>query len=351
MSLTPLNALNSFLHVARRLNFTLAAQDLGVSPSALSWAVRQLEAKVGAMLIVRSPRGAVLTDAGQRILDNAGPAIEVALATLKDVKGEPGEAVGRIRLAVPTGAVTLVLARLLPQFTERHPRVHVDISVENRYVNVGDGGFDAGIRLVEEVDRDTDRVRLSGPGRVVVAAAPSYLRRRGVPTAPGDLLQHDLICARFGPREEPWEWELKRGKKTWRIPARGPVTANDSAVTRALAVAGGGLLYAFEAVIADELARGRLRIVLEQYAPRAAGLFLHYPARSQGSRALQAFVDVAREVAEKETGAAPPRQARRSRAASQPRKASSEPPVRQPEPSAAPSGGAASGARARGKRR
>ena len=177
--------------------------------------------------------------------------------------------------------------------------MEVDVRVENRFVNIVAEGIDAGIRLVEAIDRDMVHVRLADPGRIVVAAAPSYLKRRGIPQKATDLLQHDCICMRFGTSGESWAWELERGEKTWRVPVRGPVTTNDHELMRILAVAGVGLLYSFEPVIADELARGRLRVVLEQYAPTVPGLFLYFPNRAQASPALRAFVGVARETAEK----------------------------------------------------
>lgn len=223
MAFTPLNALNAFLAVARRRSFAAAARDLGVSTSALSQSVRQLE--------------------------------------------------------------------------ERYPNVEVDVRVDNRFVNIVAEGFDAGIRLVEAIDRDMVHVRLSGPARLVVAAAPSYLERRGVPRKPTDLLQHDCICSRLSQSGELWAWELERGKKTWRVPVRGPVATNDAELPRALALAGVGLFYALEPLIADELARGGLRIVLEPYAPTVPGLFLYFPSRAQISPASRALVEVALEAA------------------------------------------------------
>jgi DNA-binding transcriptional LysR family regulator len=241
MAFTPLNALNSFLGVARRRSFAEAARDLGVSTSALSQAVRQLEARVGVPLLTRTSRSVALTDAGKRLLEKAGPAMEQALESLKTVTAQPGEVTGRVRLTVPTVAVTLILTRLLPRFVERYPKVEVDVCVENRFVDTVAEGLDAGIRLVEAIDRDMVHVQLWGSGRIVVAAAPSYLKRRGVPSKATELLQHDCICMRFGTSGEPWAWELERGKKTWRVPVRGPVTTNDHALTRALA--GGGRAF------------------------------------------------------------------------------------------------------------
>jgi DNA-binding transcriptional LysR family regulator len=297
MAFTPLNALSAFLAVARRLSFAAAAREVGVSTSALSQSVRQLEARLGVALLTRTSRSVALTEAGQRLLEHAGPAIDQALESLKTVTARPGEVSGRVKITVPAAAAPLVLARLLPRFVAQHPRVEVDVSVDDGFVDMVSQGYDAGIRLVEAIDRDMVHVRLSPPCRVVVAGAPRYFKRRGVPQVPEDLLQHDCICVRRARSGEPFAWELERGKKAWRVPVRGPVTTNEPALRRALAVAGVGLIYAMEPVIADELVRGRLRVVLDAYAPSVPGLFLYFPSRARISPAFRAFVDVARESA------------------------------------------------------
>jgi len=297
MAFTPLNALNSFIAVARHRSFAAAARHLGVSTSALSQSVRQLEVRLGVTLLTRTSRTVALTDAGQRLLENAGAAVDQALESLKTVSVRPGEVTGRVRLSVPGSAVALVLARLLPRFIERYPKVEVEVQVENRFVNIIAEGLDAGIRLSEAIERDMVQVRLTDPGRFVVAAAPSYLARRGTPQKPPDLLQHDCICIRTSMDGARYAWELERGRKTWRVPVQGTVTTNDTELMRVLAIAGVGLLYMFEPEIADELRRGSLRLVLEQYAAAVPGFFLYFPSRAQVSPALRAFVDVAREMA------------------------------------------------------
>jgi len=296
MAFTPLNALNSFLAVARKRSFAAAARELGVSTSALSQSVRQLESRLGVTLLTRTSRTVATTEAGQRLLENAGPAVEQALESLKTVSARPGEVTGRVRLSVPTAAVPLVLARLLPRFAERHPKVEVEVFVENRFVNMVAEGLDAGIRLSEAIERDMVQVRLTEPGRFVVAGAPSYLERRGTPQEPRDLLDHACICIRSSTSGARYAWELERGKKSWRVPVQGPVTTNDPELMRALAVAGMGLVYAFEPQIADELRRGSLRLVLEPYAAAVPGFFLYFPSRAQVSPALRAFVATARAV-------------------------------------------------------
>jgi DNA-binding transcriptional LysR family regulator len=296
MAFTPLNALNAFLAVARHRSFAGGARHLGISTSALSQSVRQLEARLGITLLTRTSRTVALTDAGQRLLENAGAAVDQALESLRTVSVRPGEVTGRVRLSVPAPAVRLVLARLLPSFVERHPKVEVEVQVENRFVNIVSEGLDAGIRLSEAIERDMVQVRLTEPGRFVVAGAPSYLSRRGTPQKPQDLLQHDCIGIWTTQHGARYAWELERGKKTWRVPVQGSVTTNDIQLMRHLAVAGVGLIYMFEPEIGDELRRGSLRLVLEPYAAAVPGFFLYFPSRSQVSPAFRAFVDVAREM-------------------------------------------------------
>jgi DNA-binding transcriptional LysR family regulator len=297
MAFTPLNSLNAFIAVARRLSYARASKDLGVSTSALSQSVRQLEARLGVPLLTRTSRSVALTDAGRRLLETAGPALEQALVSLENVSAPPGEVTGRVRLTVPTAAVSMILTRLLPEVLERHPQISVDVTADDQFVDIVTGGFDGGIRLVEAIDHDMVHVRLTAPCRLVVAGAPAYLERRGVPQQPTDLLQHNCIGVRRAATREPWAWEFERGKKSWKVPVRGSVTTNDPQLRRAMALAGIGLLYGLEPLLAEEVDKGRLRLVLEPYAPSVPGLFLYFPSRSQVSPAFRAFVDVAREVA------------------------------------------------------
>src|SRR3989441_4310615 len=263
MAFTPLNSLNEFLAVARRRSFAAAAADLEISPSALSQAVRQLEAKLGVTLLSRTTRSVALTAAGRRLFEQAGPAMGQALEALKTASAQPGEVTGQIRLTVPTTAMAFVIAPVLPRFLSKHPKVEVEVQVDNRLVDIVAEGFDAGVRLEEFLERDMVHVRLTEPFRFVVVGAPSYLQRRGTPDEPRDLLAHDCINIRSPTTGAMYVWELERGKKSWRVPVRGPMITSDDHLMIAMAEAGVGLAYLPEPAVSARLKRGRLRLVLE----------------------------------------------------------------------------------------
>lgn len=296
MAFTPLNALNAFLAVARRKSFAAAATELAISPSALSQSVRQLEERLGVALLSRTTRSVALTEAGRRLFEQAGPGVEQALEALKSASAQADEVTGRVRLTVPAIAVPFVITPVLPRFVASHPKVEVEVQVENVRRDIVAEGFDAGVRLEEFIERDMVQVRLTQPSRFVVAGAPAYLKRRGAPESPKDLLAHECIAYRSSTTRALYAWELERGKKSWRIPAQGCITTNDERVMLAMAEAGLGLIYAFEPTILPQLRRGSLRLVLEPFAAAVPGLFLYFPSRAQVSPALRAFIDTAREV-------------------------------------------------------
>ncbi len=289
--------LDVFLAVARLRSFSAAARELGVSPSAVSHAVRQLEESLRVVLLARTTRSVSVTDAGKRLVESAGPGVAQALAALTAVSAQRGETVGRLRLSVPRVAVPYVITPVLPTFRARHPRIDVEVVVEERLVDVVAEGYDAGVRLSEAIERDMVQVRLTNAFRFVVVGAPDYLTRRGTPLRPEDLLEHECIVARSPTTGALVPWDLDRGRRTWHVPVHGGVMASEAPLRVALAEAGLGLAYVFEPMVADKLRKGRLRRVLEPYAPTVPGFFLYFPSRAQRTPALRAFVDAAKELA------------------------------------------------------
>jgi DNA-binding transcriptional LysR family regulator len=237
-----------------------------------------------------------LTDAGRRLVESAGPAVGQALAALTEVSAQPEETVGRVRLSVPRAAVPYVIAPVVPTFRERHPRVELDVVIEERFVDIVAEGYDAGVRLSEAIERDMVQVRLTDAFRFVVVGAPGYLARHGTPQRPEELLRHECITFRMRTTGALYAWELERGRRNWRVPVRGGVVSNDSQLSVSLVEQGLGLAYVFEPMVAEQLRTGRLKVVLEAYAPTVPGFFLYFPSRAQRSPALRLFVDTAREL-------------------------------------------------------
>jgi DNA-binding transcriptional LysR family regulator len=296
MNASVLPQLQVFLAVARLRSFSGAARELGVSASAVSQTVRQLEEHLRVTLFTRTTRSVSLTDAGRTLFGAAGPGVAQALAAVEEASARSGETVGRLRLSVPQSAVPYVIAPVLPAFRARHPRIDVEVVTEDRFVDIVAEGYDAGVRLSESIERDMVQVRLTDPFRFVVVGAPRYLAERAAPERPEDLLRHDCITFRLT-TGALYAWELERGRRSWRVPIRGGVVTNDTRLRIALAERGVGLAYVMEPNVAEQLREGRLRRVLEPFAASVPGFFLYFPNRAQRSPALRLFVDAARELA------------------------------------------------------
>lgn len=295
--MAPFTQLQAFLAVARHKSFSGAARELRVSRSAVSQSVRLLEEELRVVLLARTTRSVSLTDAGRRLVDGAGPSLGQVVAALAQVSAQPGETVGRVRLSVPASAVPFVIDPVVPTFRARHPRIDVEITVEDRFVDIVAEGYDAGVRLSEAIERDMVQVRLTDPFRFVVVGAPSYLARAGTPERPEDLLRHECITLRSQTTGALYAWELERGKKTWRVPVRGGVVSNSAALMVRLAEQGMGLTYAAEPGIQEPLRKGRLRRVLERYSPTVPGYFLYFPSVARRSAPLRLFLETAKELA------------------------------------------------------
>jgi DNA-binding transcriptional LysR family regulator len=296
MNPPPLPQLQSFLSVAKQSSFSGAARELGVSRSAVSQAVQQLEAQLRVVLLVRTTRSVSLTDAGRRLVENAGPAFGQLLSAFHEAAAQPGEAVGRVRLSVPRAAVPLVVDPVVPVFRERHARIDVDIGIEDRLVDIVREGYDAGVRLIEIIERDMVQVRLTAAFRFVVVGTPRYLAKRGIPQRPEDLLRHECLTFHSPTTGAPYAWEFERGRRTWRVPVRGGFVTNDGLLCTSMAKLDLGLAYAPEPYVADDLHAGLLATVLDAFAPKVPGYFLYYPSRAQRSLPLQLFVETAKEI-------------------------------------------------------
>lgn len=293
-----LGDLNAFVAVARAKGFRDGARLSGSSASALSEAVRRLEAQLGVRLFNRTTRSVQLTEAGRGLLERLAPALAEVQAALDVVNGYRDRPAGVLRLNVPVSAVRLVLPDIVPAFLAAYPEIRLEIIAEDSFVDVLAAGCDAGIRYDERLEQDMIAVPI-GPRvqRFATAAAPAYLDRRGRPEHPRDLLEHDCIRGRFSSGSMA-AWEFEREGEILRVDPTGPLIvqagpATDLAVDAALA--GTGILYLFEDWLRPHLDSGALEPVLEPWWQRFSGPFLYYPGRRLVPAPLRAFVDFIRD--------------------------------------------------------
>jgi DNA-binding transcriptional LysR family regulator len=289
-----LGDLNAFLAVARARGFRDGARASGSSASGLSEAVRRLEAKLGVRLLHRTTRSVVPTEAGQRLLERLGPALNEVQAALDVVNGFRTRPAGTLRLNVPVSAARLVLPAIVPRFLAAYPEIRLEVVAEDAFVDVLASGSDAGIRYDERLEKDMIAVPI-GPRvqRFATAASRDYLDRRGRPRHPRELLQHACLRSRFSSGAmTPWEFE--RDGEVVKVDPSGPLlvqagTATDLAVDAALA--GSGIVYLFEDWLRPHLNSGTLKPVLEPWWQRFPGPFLYYPGRRLVPAPLRAFID------------------------------------------------------------
>ena len=292
-----LGDLNAFLAVAQARGFREGARASGASASALSEAVRRLEAQLGVRLLNRTTRSVMPTEAGERLLARLGPALREVDAALDVVNGFRDRPAGTLRLNVPVSVARLVLPAIVPGFLAAYPEIRLEIVAEDSFVDVLAAGCDAGIRYDERLEQDMIAVPI-GPRvqRFAAAAAPSYLAARGRPEHPRDLLGHACLRGRFSSGVMP-PWEFERDGELVRIDPVGPLVVSPGGAMElaiATAVAGGGILYLFEQWLRPELDSGALEPVLESWWESFSGPFLYYPGRRLVPAPLRAFLDFIR---------------------------------------------------------
>ncbi|WP_369977119.1 LysR family transcriptional regulator [Xanthomonas bundabergensis] len=290
MAASPLPAVVAFARVAHHASFTRAADELGVSASALSQTVRALEAQLGVRLLHRTTRRVALSEHGARFLERVRPGlaqIEAAFLDLDTVRERPA---GRLRITLPRVVADQLVMPWLPSFLARYPQIEVELCVDPALVDVVAEGFDAGIRLGECLARDMIAVPLGPMQRQVICAAPAYFRRHRPPQTPADLVDHDCIVHRMS-NGRRMAWEFTRDGRDFEVEVSGTLVFNDSALTHAAALAGMGLAQGFESVVADDVAAGRLVRVLDDWQQPFAGFYLYYPAREHLAPKLRAFID------------------------------------------------------------
>ncbi len=286
--------LNAFLTVAEEQSFTRAAAKLGTSQSSLSHMIRRLETRLGVRLLTRTTRSVAPTAAGERLLGTLRPALESIgseLASLNELREKPA---GTIRITTSEHAATTVLWPALERFLPHYPDIHVELGIDSSLTDIVTERFDAGVRLGEALAKDMVAVRIGPDLRMAVVGSPGYLATRSIPQTPHDLAEHDCINLRLLSGGGFYAWELERDGREVRVRVEGRLAFNNVSMIARAAEAGFGLGFVMEDHVAEQLARGSLVRVLEDWCPPFSGYHLYYPSRRQPSAAFALLVDALR---------------------------------------------------------
>lgn len=285
--------LEIFAAIARARSFRRAAVERGVSASALSQAMRNLEECLGVRLLNRTTRSVAPTEAGERLLARLGPAFDTVAEAVDELNGFRGTPAGIVRINAPAPAVDHVLAPLIKPFLEAYPAISLEIIEDAALVDVVESGFDAGVRFGEELARDMIAVPLGPSLRYAVVAAPAYIAAQGTPREPTDLLVHACIRHRF-PGGRIFSWDFEKAGRTLTVLPEGRLTVNAARHAVQAAVDGLGIARVLEDYVREPLARGQLVELLADWCPRIPSWYLYYPSRRHTPAALRAFLDFLR---------------------------------------------------------
>jgi DNA-binding transcriptional LysR family regulator len=289
-----LDDLLAYLAVAREGSFTKAAAKLGVSQSALSHTMRELETRLGVRLLSRTTRSVAPTEAGERLLHSLGPRfdeIDAELAAVSELREKPA---GSIRITTTEYALDTILWPKLVKFLRQYPDIKVEVFIDNGLTDIVAQRFDAGVRAGEQVAKDMIAVRVGPDMRMAVVGAPSYLKKHPAPEKPQDLIGHSCINLRLLTHGGLYAWEFEKAGRELKVRVEGQLTFNGTFQMLNAALAGFGLAYVPEDLAQQHIARGRLKRVLADWCPPYSGYYLYYPSRRQSSAAFTLLVDALR---------------------------------------------------------
>jgi DNA-binding transcriptional LysR family regulator len=294
-ALDQLPAVVALARVAQFSSFTRAAAALDVSASALSQSIKALDNKAGVRLLNRTTRRVALTEAGQQLLDRIAPALETfdtAFSSLDEISGSP---TGTLRINLSRAAADFVIAPILEEYAKRCPNVTIDLTVDDGLADLLSEGFDAGIRLGEQLARDMVAVPIGPQLSMAVVAAPAYLRRFDKPARPQDLTQHRCLRYRFCNTGEIYHWEFTEDGRDFSMDVPGYLISSDSALLAQAARQGLGIACLLDIAVQDDIASGRLVRLFESWCPPFPGYYLYYPHRTHMPLKLRMLTDILQE--------------------------------------------------------
>tara|TARA_E500000318_G_scaffold53333_1_gene49663 strand:- start:5548 stop:6444 length:897 start_codon:yes stop_codon:yes gene_type:complete len=294
MAIENFNDLAAFVAVAKERSFTRAAAKLGVSQSALSQTILSLEKRLGLRLLTRTTRSVAPSEAGERLLRTVAPnfeEIEAELAALNELRDTPA---GSVRITAGEHPAISILQPALKRFLPEYPDINVEIIVDYGLTDIVSEGYDAGVRMGEQVAQDMIAVRIGPEMRMAVVGAPGYFQHHPPPQTPQDVAAHTCINMRLPTYGGLFPWGLEKGGREVKVRGAGQLVFNNLAMRLASALDGLGLAYMPEDQVLPYISDGRLIRVLEDWCPAFPGYHLYYPSRRHSSPALSLLVDVLR---------------------------------------------------------
>lgn len=283
-----------FLAVADERSFTRAAAKLGISQSTLSHTIKQLETRMGIRLLTRTTRNVALTEAGERLRQSLAPrisAIEADIAALMELRDKPA---GTVRITLSDHALdTIVWPKLRPVIAA-YPDIRLELSTDNGLRNIIEDGFDAGVRLGENIEKDMIAVRIGPDLRLVAVASPGYFAAHPPPVHPHDLIRHNCINMRQTTAGGLYAWEFAQAGRELRVRVNGQLTFNTSYAMIDAVLQGHGIAYLPEDIVAHHVAAQKMVIILDDWSPYFPGYFIYYPSSRQNLPAFKLVVDALR---------------------------------------------------------
>jgi DNA-binding transcriptional LysR family regulator len=294
MKKTDLSGLMAFVAIAQERSFRRAAARLGVTPPTLSHTMRELEAQVGIRLLNRTTRNVAPSEAGEHLLAQLVPAftdIDTALESLNTFREQPQ---GLVRINAPRTAIELALVPHLGRLARDYPGITLEIVAQEGFANIVEQGFDAGIRLGEDLHNDMRAVRVTPDLRLAIVATPEYFQRHGKPNHPEDLLNHRCIGWRKIASGDLYKWKFQKGDQVLSVSVNSPLILDDARLMLQAALAHAGIAFAIEEEVSGHLAAGRLERVMADWCAPFPGFYLYYPNRRNHPVALTTVINIMR---------------------------------------------------------
>ncbi|MBC3919446.1 LysR family transcriptional regulator [Undibacterium sp. CY18W] len=284
-----LSELTAFTAIAEHKSFRTAALRLGISPSALSHSLRHLEERLNVRLFNRTTRSVALTEAGEQLLRRVAPAIIDLSDAMDEVASSVNRPSGVIKISAAEAGARPLIRHVLPGFLAKYPDIQVEFVVDTRFVDIVADGYDAGIRVFDDVPRDMIAVKFGPEMKFTAVASPEYLAEYGIPEMPEDLLRHRCIRFRFA-SGNLYRWNLERSDKSFNMDVEGPMTLGNTNLMTEAALGGIGIAWVPEYQSTEHLASGRLVHLLKDWSPSMPGLCFYYPANRHPPTALRLFI-------------------------------------------------------------